>query len=428
MLQALLASVASVKAQQTRINVIGNNLANVNTVGYKASRVTFQDMLSQTVQGAKRPTAAIGGSNPLQFGLGVVVAGTANNEVQGSLSSTNRNTDLAIQGGGYFLVSNGERVAYTRDGAFDFDANGNLVQRGTGERLLGWSANGSGIVDTTTPITTASSLQVPIGQLSAVRETQNASYAGNFSASSVAADTWTSSIQIFDSLGAAHTIDAVFTNLQKPPLGVPPAGAVASLDWSASEGGTALSDFASAGNTRLYFDSTGNMITGGAIPATQTLALTPSNGANVMSVALDFTKISSLATDTQITPKDQDGFPPGSLSGFNIDSGGGITGIFTNGLTRSLGQIALAIFPNAAGLEKIGSNLARETDNSGIPIYGTPGTKGRGSVNAGFLEESNVDIGTEFTELIVTQRGFQANTKVVTTVDEMLQDLLNIKR
>ena len=145
MLQALLAGVASIKAQQTRMNVIGNNLANVNTTAYKSSSVTFQDMIAQTITGASRPNATLGGRNPLQFGLGVSVAGTNVDNGQGSLNATNRPTDLAIQGNGYFMVSNGATISYTRDGSFGLDANGDLVQRATGQRVLGWTANGNNV-------------------------------------------------------------------------------------------------------------------------------------------------------------------------------------------------------------------------------------------------------------------------------------------
>jgi flagellar hook protein FlgE len=426
MLQALLAGVASIKAQQTRINVIGNNLANVNTTAYKGSNVTFQDMLSQTIRGATRPTSGLGGTNPVQFGLGVVLSGVASNQDQGSLESTNRQTDLAIQGGGMFMVSNGQRVAYTRDGSFDFDATGALVHRGTGERLLGWTATTAGKVDTTTPIGPSSFITIPIGQLSAVRETTNVSYVGNLSVDSVASDTWTASIRVYDSLGQAHTIDAVFKNRHSVSS---PTGAVAAFDWEVQENGVKLSDSSTGTNTSLYFGADGKMVTGTGAKAIQTVTLAnPGNGAQSMSMSLDFSSVSSLATGTQVQATSQDGFPPGSLSSYNIDSNGSITGIFTNGLTRVLGQVALALFPNAAGLERVGSNLMRDTDNSGLPVVGTPGSNGRGSLNAGFLEQSNVDIGNEFTDLIVTQRGFQANTKVVTTVDEMLQDLLSMKR
>ncbi|MEZ5162790.1 MAG: flagellar hook-basal body complex protein [Fimbriimonadaceae bacterium] len=143
---------------------------------------------------------------------------------------------------------------------------------------------------------------------------------------------------------------------------------------------------------------------------------------------VDFTGVSQLATDAQIQASSQNGVAPGSLSAFSVNTDGIITGLFTNGLTKNIGQIALAIFANPNGLERTGSNLWRNTDNSGLPVLGQARTGGRGLINAGFLEQSNVDIGNEFTDLIVTQRGFQANTKVVTTVDEMLQDLINMKR
>jgi flagellar hook protein FlgE len=430
MLQALLAGVASIRAQQTRMNVIGNNIANVNTTAFKGSRVTFQTMLSQTVKGARRPTANLGGTNPVQFGLGVVVAGTATQQDQGSLQATNRLTDLAIQGEGFFAISNGERIAYTRDGAFDFDATGSLVHRGTGERLLGWTADSTGTIDTTTPINSSSFVVIPLGQVSAVRETTLVEYVGNLSVDAESGDSWTTSVRAYDSLGAAHTLDLVFTNHQAPPLGTAPTGAVSSFDWAVYENGTLLSDYSTTGNSRLYFDSDGELITdpAGGVPALQTMTLVPDNGASTMTVSLDFRGISSLASATQVQATNQNGFPPGSLSGFNIDSAGLITGIFTNGLTRALGQLALALFPNPSGLEHIGSNLYRDTDNSGLPVIGTPSTNGRGTLHSGFLEQSNVDIGSEFTDLIVTQRGFQANTRVVTTVDEMLQELLNMKR
>ncbi|GMV38125.1 MAG: hypothetical protein AMXMBFR61_26330 [Fimbriimonadales bacterium] len=430
MLQALLAGVASIRAQQTRMNVIGNNLANVNTTSFKSSRVTFQDMLSQTVRGALRPSATLGGKNPVQFGLGVIVAGTASTQDQGSLQATNRPTDIAIEGAGFFMLSNGERVSYTRDGSFDFDATGSLVHRGTGERVLGWSANSAGVVDTTTPISPSSHIIIPIGQVSAVRQTTNVDYTGNLSATAQPTDSWTASVRIYDSLGQSHVIDLVFTNRQSPAAGSAPAGAVASFEWAAYENGTLVSDYSSSGNSRLYFDSDGAMVldpTNG-VPLTQTLSLTPSNGAAPMSVSLNLRSITSLATAMQVQATNQDGFPPGSLADFNIDSLGAVTGIFTNGLTRRLGQLSLAIFPNPAGMERTGQNLLRDTDNSGLAVVGTAGTNGRGTLHAGFLEQSNVDIGNEFTEMIVTQRGFQANTRVVTTVDEMMQELLAMKR
>jgi flagellar hook protein FlgE len=426
MLQALLAGVASIRAQQTRMNVISNNLANVNTTAFKGSRVTFQEIVAQTIRGASRPQpGSIGGTNPVQYGLGVAVAGTDVNLDQGSLQSTNRQTDLAIQGSGMFLVSNGERVAYTRDGSFDLDAEGSLVMRSTGEKLLGWPADLNGAIDTGTPIDASSSIRIPIGSLNAVQATTQASFSGNLDSNAGPTSSWQSRFRVYDTLGASHDIDIVFDNhVINPPSPPAPPGAVASWDWSATENGNPVGSSGTTGEP-LYFDADGNLMNPGAV---QNLDIPGSGGSPNFTVALNFDAITQLATDSQVQLSSQNGFPPGSLANFAIGVDGTITGLFTNGLTRALARIAMAIFPNPAGLERIGNNLWRATDNSGTPTIGSPRSGGRGGITAGFLEQSNVDIGNEFTELIVTQRGFQANTRIVTTVDEMLQDLMNMKR
>lgn len=426
MLQALLAGVASIRAQQTRMNVISNNLANVNTTAFKGSRVTFQEIVAQTIRGASRPqTGSIGGTNPVQYGLGVAVAGTDVNLDQGSLQSTNRQTDLAIQGTGMFLVSNGERVAYTRDGSFDLDAEGSLVMRSTGEKLLGWPADLNGDIDTGTPIDAASSIRIPIGSLNAVQATTRATFAGNLNSEAGPAEIWQTRFRVYDTLGTSHDIDIEFNNhVVNPPIPPAPPGTVASWDWVALENGNPVGGSATTGEP-LYFDADGNLINVGA---TQNLDIPGSGGSPNFLVGVNFDSITQLATDSQVQLASQNGFPPGSLANFTIGVDGTITGLFTNGLTRALARIAMAIFPNPAGLERIGNNLWRTTDNSGTATIGSPRSGGRGGITAGFLEQSNVDIGNEFTELIVTQRGFQANTRIVTTVDEMLQDLMNMKR
>jgi flagellar hook protein FlgE len=417
MLQAMLAGVASIKAQQTRMNVIGNNLANVNTTAYKGSRVTFQDMLAQTVRGASRPTGALGGTNAIQFGLGVLVAGTDINTEQGSLNATNRPTDFAIQGNGFFMVSNSDRIAYTRDGSFDLDANGDLVHRATGERLMGWLADpATGDIDTNAPIGPASALTIPIGARTAVQETTDITWAGNLDSRefTVPGLASTSSIvRVYDSLGGAHDLDMTITE----------SATANEWNWSVSgNNGTTAT-----GSGTLTFDpANGQMILGS--PGTITITPPAASGVSAFSSDLHFDNISQLATETQVQASSQNGFAPGSLSSFSVNTDGVIIGLYTNGLTRNLGQVAMAIFPNANGLERQGSNLWRATDNSGIPVVGQPRSGGRGQLNAGFLEQSNIDIGNEFTELIITQRGFQANTRVVTTVDEMLQELINMKR
>ncbi len=425
MLQALLAGVASIKAQQTRMNVIGNNLANVNTTAFKSSRVTFQDMISQTLRGASRPGSALGGRNPLQLGLGVFVGGTDTNMEQGSLNATNRPADLAIQGNGFFIVSDGSALTFSRDGSFDLDANGDLVMRSTGQRVMGWRADSFGLIDSNTPVDAASAINIPVGQQSAVQQTTQVDMAGNLKGSATATDTWTTTVRTYDALGGSHDITIRFSNRQSPADGNGPTGATSSWEWQAFEGETPIGDFSSGTNQRLYFDGTGTLLNPEAMG---TVAIPARGASETFNVNLNFRAITQLSSETSVQVSGQNGYPAGSLQGFSVSSEGIVTGIFTNGLTRQLGQIALANFPNSGGLERIGSNQWRQTDNSGIASIGVPKSGGRGIINAGFLEQSNVDIGTEFTELIVTQRGFQANTRVVTTVDEMLQDLINIKR
>ncbi len=432
MLQAMLAGVASIKAQQTRMNVIGNNLANVNTTAYKGSRVTFQDMVAQTIKGASGPTSTNGGTNPVQFGLGVLVGGTDTNVEQGSLNATNRPTDMAIQGNGFFMVANGPEVSFTRDGAFDLDASGNLVHQATGDKVLGWKADALGQIDTTAPIDSNSGIQVPIGSLNAVQQTSRVTMVGNLSSTALSTDKWTSQVRVYDSLGSPHDMTIEFSNhdTTAPLAGTPPASATSSWDWKVYDPtapATTLGSSADTGNEPLFFDANGQLKT--TLGTAFNKATIPGGaGAPAFPVDIDFSKIGQLKTDTQVNVQDQNGFPPGSLKGFSIGNDGVITGLFTNGLTRSVGQLALSIFANPNGLERNGNNLWRPTNNSGIAVLGAPDTGGRGSISAGFLEQSNVDIGSEFTDLIITQRGFQANTKVVTTVDEMLQDLINMKR
>lgn len=425
MLQALLAGVASIKAQQTRMNVIGNNLANVNTTAFKSSRVTFQDMISQTLRGASRPGSALGGRNPLQLGLGVFVGGTDANMEQGSLNATNRPADLAIQGNGFFIVSDGSGLTYSRDGSFDLDASGDLVMRSTGQRVMGWSADAFGVIDANTPVDASSAINIPVGQQSAVQQTTQIDLAGNLKGTSTGTDTWTTTVRVYDAIGGSHDITVRFSGRESPPAAGGPAGATSSWEWEAFEGDVSIGSSSSGTNQRLFFDGAGALLNPEAMGAVNV----PTRGAaEAFNVNINFGSITQLASETSVQVSGQNGYPAGSLQGFSVSSEGVVTGIFTNGLTRQLGQIALANFPNSGGLERIGSNQWRQTDNSGIASIGIAKTGGRGIINAGFLEQSNVDIGTEFTELIVTQRGFQANTRVVTTVDEMLQDLINIKR
>jgi flagellar hook protein FlgE len=424
MWQAMLSGVASLKAHQTKMNVIGNNIANINTTGYKGSRVHFQDLMAQTFRAASRPSNALGGVNPMQVGLGVKVGAIDVHTLQGALEMTGRPTDLAIQGNGYFMLTNGRDIIYTRDGAFGLDSSGFLVHRGTGWKVLGWMADAGGRIDTNQPINAGSVLQFPVGSQAAVRQTSIVQYTGNLNANALPTATYAATVRVYDALGGAHDVTIIFTNRQTPPAGTPPPGAVSSWEWSATVGGTPVGDFTTGSNTHLYFDGQGKLVGS----TTQQITITPTNGAPPFTVELDLSQVTSLAAESIVQPVYQDGFPPGTLQEFTIGIDGTIQGVFSNGLSRPMGRIALSLFANPAGLFRLGNNMWRMTDNSGLPQVGAPTTGGLGEINAGYLEQSNVDLGSEFADMIVTQRGFQANTRIVSVVDELLADVVNMKR
>ena len=424
MWQAMLSGVASLKAHQTKMNVIGNNIANINTTGYKGSRVHFQDLMAQTFRAASRPSNVLGGVNPIQVGLGVKVGAIDVHTLQGALEMTGRTTDLAIQGNGYFMLTNGRDIIYTRDGAFGLDSSGFLVHRGTGWKVLGWMADAGGRIDTNQPINASSVLQFPVGSQAAVRQTSVVEYTGNLNANALPTATYAATVRVYDALGGAHDVTITFTNRQTPPAGTPPSGAVSSWEWSATVGGIPVGDFTTGSNTRLYFDGQGKLVG----TTTQQITITPTNGAPPFTVELDLSQVTSLAAESIVQPVYQDGFPPGTLQEFTIGIDGTIQGVFSNGLSRPMGRIALSLFANPAGLFRLGNNMWRVTDNSGLPQVGAPTTGGLGEINAGYLEQSNVDLGSEFADMIVTQRGFQANTRIVSVVDELLADVVNMKR
>lgn len=424
MLQAMFSGVSAIEAHQEKMDVIGNNIANVNTTGYKTGRVTFQDQLSQTLQGASKGDGKnIGGTNPQQVGMGVKVGSIDTLMAQGGLQSTSRPTDLAIQGNGFFMLGTPEGAQYTRDGSFTIDSSGNLVNASTGQYVLGWQSDPTtGKPDTTKQIDNTSHLNVPVGSLTSVYPTSSASFGGNLSAEALSTDpAYSRTVKIYDSLGEAQNVTLGFQRDATVATGAP-TGATSSWTWTAS--GTGIG--APSGTTNqgtIFFDNNGKQISStGSISITQTDgSVTP------QSIAPNFTDTTQVSGATNAAPTAQNGFGPGTLQSFSIDETGGITGIFSNGQTRTLGQIALASFANPEGLERNGGNNYRASVNAGLPQVGTATQSGLGKISAGYLEQSNVDLSNEFTNMIITQRGFQANTKIVSTVDEMLNQLINMK-
>ena len=432
MIQALMSSVASLQAQQMRMDVIGNDLANIDTTAYKGQDVNFSDLMSQYVSGATGPTQDMGGTDGISYGLGVQVGATTTNMSQGSLTATAVPSDMAIQGNGFFMTSNGEQVSYTRDGSFELDANGNLVSSDTGQELLGWPADASGTVNANTSITPASTLTIPLGQVDTAQATSDVSIGGNLDSTFASTDTGTVTVTTYSSTGAPQDITIQFSAPTAPPPSspTPPTGATSAWQWTAYSGdsatGTPIGSSTTSGNAPLYFTASGAEMSGLASGAFNTVTLPGSGGAGATTMNLDFSSMESLSSTTNVNVNGQNGFPPGSLEGYSIGQNGVIEGQFTNGLTKELGQVAMASFTNPNGLANVGGNNYLPTSNSGTPQVGTPGSGSLGTVNAGYLESSNVDLSQSLTNLIVTQRGFEANTKMVSTIDQMLQDVIGM--
>ena len=391
MLRSLFSGISGLRAHQTMLDVTGNNIANVNTVGFKSSQTQFQDTLSQELYSAGAPQAGTGGTNPAQVGLGVSVAGIATNFQQGAAQLTSRSTDMMINGDGFFTVKSGGQDLYTRNGSFNFDSLGQLVTA-DGALVQGWAAVG-GVVNTNAPLT---DLKLPIGTLMGAKATATASFAGNLPSDAATATVLNRTIPVFDAVGNQRTLALTFTCT----AGAWTVGATDGVNTVAPQAVT----FSGAG------------------------ALTSPTTVTVGGVAVDLSTLTGFAGLTSGEAGAQDGQAAGTLQSFALSSDGTLIGQFSNGLKQPIGALALASFTNPTGLEKAGDSLYRTTTNSGSPMVGTAGTSGRGTLAGGALEMSNVDLAAEFTNLIIAQRGYQANARVITTSDEVLQELVNLKR
>jgi flagellar hook protein FlgE len=563
----MFAGVAGSRNHQLKMDVIGNNISNINTIGYKSSRMSFQEAFAQTLKAGSSPTGGTtGGTNPAQVGLGTRVRSIDVVMTQGSLEGTDRLTDLAIDGEGFFVLTDGVSRMYSRDGSFDIDGEGYVVSPGSGWKVMGWRAT-DGKIDASQPIET---LRLMIGESMTAKATDSIRYRGNLNAESSSLY----SIEALDTavvagtalLDAARTavagggdvaavleavedersavdgaveavMSAVAAGLSNPAataddiVGAAQAAAAGNdvaLDMAAAAadlvasvpGITALdvakllSDTATTvkGTTEAAVnaaisaaaeptatsekvkDTVGDVLdsvnaslaAARAVPsdwATQTqvydsqgvqhnlqirfykvennkwvwrvsspgatgegvirfqsdgqcdrdyalqqVVIDPANGADLIMINIDFTNVSQFGAGSNVTDAMVNGFPSGTLESFKIDPDGTITGIYSNQQNEVLGQIVLAKFTNPAGLSREGSNLYAETPNSGSANVGAAEDGGRGSIISGSVEMSNVDLAREFTDLIITLRGFQANARLITTAEEMLQELIQLKR
>ena len=414
MLRSMYSGVSGLRSHQTMMDVVGNNIANVNTAGYKSSSSVFQDVLSQTLQGAGSPQNGAGGTNPAQVGLGTKVAAVSTNWGQGATQLTGRATDLAIQGDGFFAVQQGGETLYTRSGSFSFDADGTLVTA-SGASVQGWMAN-AGVINTNAPLT---QVRLPIGQTLPPNQTTTMRLGGNLPADAPVATVLSNSITVFDGQGTALPVSLSFEKTAADTWEV-----TASMPTTTIPAGVQQ-----VGSQVLTWDPVTKTFT------PPTMALAPDAAVGLFAAGGITVELGTAAEPmtqysgaNNLAALSQDGAAMGSLTSFTISPDGTLVGVFSNGLREPVGQIAMSSFTNPGGLEKVGGSMYRPSVNSGLVQNGTAGTGGRGTLSGGVLEMSNVDLAQEFTNLIVAQRGFQANSRVISASDELLQDLVNLKR
>ena len=463
MMRSLYSGVSGLQNHQTRMDVIGNNISNVNTNGFKRGRVNFQDMISQQLSGAAKPTDELGGVNPKEVGLGMTVASIDNVFTQGNLQSTGISTDLAIQGNGFFVMKNGEETFYTRNGAFGLDMDGTLVNPANGMRVLGWMAeeiNGQMLVTTAA---TPEDLIIPVGSKDPAKETTNVNFACNLnkntpeilegaSADDIFKGTWGTEQKIYDSFGNEHMLSVSFRRVVGTPNQWEATVVIdqdnadytqtrVGLGTTDGVGNTFLVNFDNYGALQSVTDTAGNVTNPeGQVVLQTSFAVADSNvdeqgnpyrqtlNINLGTIGSFKDTITQSASKSTTKAFYQDGYTMGYLDNFKIDSSGIITGVYSNGTNRTIGQIAMATFANDRGLEKAGDNTYVESNNSGMARIGESGVAGKGSLMAGALEMSNVDLSEQMTDMIVTQRGFQSNAKTITTADTLLETVLSLKR
>ena len=463
MMRSLYSGVSGLQNHQTRMDVIGNNISNVNTTGFKRGRVNFQDMISQQIAGAAKPTEELGGVNPKDVGLGMTIATIEQVFTQGNLQSTGVSTDVAIQGNGFFILKNGEESFYTRNGQFGLDRDGTLVNPANGQRVQGWMAvdvNGEQIVRTSA---TPTDLVIPVGSKDPAKETANVLFACNLnkntpeimegaSESDVLKGTWATEQKIYDSFGNEHNLTVSLRRVAGNPnaweatVNVDQNNADLTqtrIGLGTTDGvqNTFIVEFDNMGALRSVTDSAGNVSNPeGEIVLTTSYTVpeaeTDENGnparhsfnINLGTIGSFKNTITQSASKSTTKAYSQDGYTLGYLDNFKIDSSGTITGVYSNGTNRVIGQLALATFANDRGLEKAGDNTYVETNNSGQANIGESGVAGKGSLLAGALEMSNVDLSEQMTDMIVTQRGFQSNAKTIQTADTLLETVLSLKR
>lgn len=398
-------ALSALSAYDLMLSVTANNLANLNTPGFKSQSLHFLDTFYQTLQA---PTVPIGGGqggkNPIQIGSGVAFGAVITRLAQGTFIPTGMPTDMSIIGNGFFGVAKNGQTLFTRDGAFRLDAQGNIVHAGTGAFLLGWVADDTGQVNTATD---PQPIRVPVGGALVARATQEARFGGNLDARFAVGDSTTVSFTIYDTQGNGHLVRLTFTKTGNN-----------AWNWQAEWNNQVV------GSGSIQFNAFGQWQSGSG-----TISLSLTNGALTPQViTLDFTGVTQLASENTIGAIYQDGFSAGVLESISVDARGFLIGSFSNGVTRPLAQVAVAVFANPEGLERIGDNMFKASGNSGMPRFLPPGIGSAGRIQSNGLEQSNVDLARELTQVLIAQRSFQAAARTILAADEMTQEALNLRR
>ncbi len=405
-------ALSGLRASSDSLGVTGNNIANANTTAYKSSTISFADVY-----------LADGGSD-VQIGQGVRSSRTNTNFSQGGLNDSAINTHAAIRGNGFFVVMDeNSNIAFTRAGDFTLDREGYLVTP-SGQRVQGFTAT-DGLVLSGTQL---SAIKAPVGETVAPSDTTQAAFRMNLNSDDPTGTNFSAPVQVYDSKGVARTLNIEFAKQADGSY-----TANATLDGNAAQ--ISIDGAAGAASGSLTFDSDGMLLT----PTSLTILpdQTQLDGATLPSIDIALRQtnpdgtpgapnITNYALRSSVAATEQDGYPAGNPVSFTINTDGVLLGNFSNGKTRAVGQLAIASFNAQSELRHVGDNLMVETLGSGQATIGTAGTSGRGEVMGSALEQSNVDIATEFTGLIVAQRSFQANSRVISTISQTLQELLQI--
>lgn len=432
--QSLYTGVTGLSAMADNMSIIANNISNASTKGFKYDRGEFEDMLSLDLGGS---------ASFSQIGRGARLRATSSIFSQGGLTGTDGLTDLAVQGDGFFVVKNQKAIAsdsggmfYTRNGAFQFDKNGYLVDMNYG-RVQGYTADAQGrlqprlddirIIKTNLPPSPTKKAEMILNLDQRSESVPEFNYADPKSTAN-----FSSSMTIYDSAGNSHEATIYF---RREP------GEENVWSWHAGVDGKEVIDgkqgeFSEIATGKLIFNEHGNLqreeydkneanFIGGVKPDQKILF---DFGLSVEEGGDGVGQTTSNATDSTIITHSQDGYETGNLKTLKIDLDGAIRGVFSNGVERQLGSVGLATFNNIRGLKKAGMASFYATNNSGPPSIGIPQSGNRGSIYSSSLEESNVDLATQFVQMIMTQRNFQANSRAITTTDSMVEEVVNLKR